>query len=137
METKELRTEKEKMRQFFMDLPEAKKTIAFDLIEQAAFEKITLKALQGEIKKAGFTESYEHGATRTGNKISSSLQAYNTMVKNYQSIIRQLTFLLPDNCPASWEEQKEHIKRIASGEEMPKNSLEVFKAAILGDDDNE
>lgn len=71
-----------------------KKTIS-NLINNAAFMAITLDDLQIEINKNGIVSEYKNGENQWGTKKSPEIEIYNTMVKNYSSIIKQLTDLLP------------------------------------------
>jgi len=65
------------------------------LIENCAFMYITLQELQEAINKKGCVEIYTNGANQSGLKKSSEIEIYNTMIKNYSSIVKQLTDLLP------------------------------------------
>ena len=65
------------------------------LIENAAFMAVTLQELQDAINTKGFVETYSNGATQSGLKKTSEVDIYNTMIKNYSSIMKQLTDLLP------------------------------------------
>ena len=64
------------------------------LIENAAFMAVTLQELQDEINEKGVIEKYQNGANQYGVKKSSEVEVYNSMIKNYSSIIKQLTDLL-------------------------------------------
>lgn len=45
----------------------------------------------------GYTEPYQNGANQSGQKKRPEVDVYNTMIKNYASVIKQLTELLPDS----------------------------------------
>ena len=92
------RTSKElsKLRKIFKDIEPAKRKTVEKLIENAAFMAESLNELQEIIREKGFTEEYQNGANQYGVKKCSEVEIYNTMIKNYTSVIKQLTDLLPD-----------------------------------------
>lgn len=79
---------------------DTQKTI-LPMIEKAAFMSITLDDLQDDINLNGVTETYQNGANQFGVKKSASIEVYNTMIKNYTSLMKQLTDLLPKDEPQS------------------------------------
>lgn len=98
-----IREEYERLMEVFKDLPPDKLTVVDGLISQAAFMRVTLNRLQDTIKGAELTEAYQNGETQSGFKQSAELQAYNALVKNYSTIIRQLVQHIPKTAdrPAS------------------------------------
>lgn len=91
LRNKELR----KLRRIFKNVEKDKKDLVEQLIENAAFIAVELKKLQEHIAEHGCTEEYQNGANQKGKKKSSEVEVYNTMIKNYTAIIKQLTDLLP------------------------------------------
>ena len=65
------------------------------LIQNAAFMKVTLEDLQEIIIKEGVTETYQNGSNQYGVKQSATLQSYNALIKNYTSVVKTLSGLLP------------------------------------------
>lgn len=57
--------------------------------------KVTLEDLQKVINTEGVTEEYQNGANQRGVKQSAALQSYNSLIKNYASVIKALSQLLP------------------------------------------
>ena len=57
--------------------------------------KVTLEDLQRIINEEGVTETYQNGANQRGIKQSATLQSYNSLIKNYASVIKTLSQLLP------------------------------------------
>ena len=55
----------------------------------------SLYELRKIIDDKGYTEEYQNGANQKGVKKCSEVEIYNTMIKNYSSIVKQLTDLLP------------------------------------------
>ena len=71
------------------------KALAFPLIQNAAFMRVTLEDLQKIINEEGVTEVYQNGANQHGVKQSATLQSYNALVKNFGSVIKALSAILP------------------------------------------
>ena len=86
----------DKLRRLCDGLPEKKRVVALPLVDQAAFMQVTLEDLQKEINQGGCTEEYQNGKNQTGNKATASLQAYNSMVKNFAGVCERLDRILPD-----------------------------------------
>lgn len=97
MLTKEERIKKEIVRltKVFAGLNKEKKQIALKLINNAAFIAITLEDLQASINANGTIEEYKHGANQHGLKANPDVNTYNSLVKNFKDIMKQLNDLLP------------------------------------------
>ena len=97
-EERELRIkqEKDKLKRQFSKIDKKKKTLVQRLIENAAFMAVTLEDLQQEINEKGCISEYKNGENQYGTKKAPEVEVYNTMVKNYAAVIRQLTDLLPE-----------------------------------------
>ncbi len=110
---KKIKKEINKIKKVFKEIPKNKKEIVQKLIENAAFMSITLDELKEDIKIYGVKETYVNGANQFGFKESIASKTYNTMIKNYSNVIKQLIDFLPK------EEQKnageDLLKFIASG----------------------
>ena len=76
---------------------ENKKKMSEQLIKNAAFMSITLEELIEDIKVYGVKETYVNGKDQYGFKESIESKTYNTMVKNYMSIMKQLNEMLPED----------------------------------------
>lgn len=57
--------------------------------------KVTLEDLQEKINSEGVTDEYQNGANQKGIKQSATLQSYNSLIKNYASVMKSLSQLLP------------------------------------------
>ena len=99
----EISKELKKLKKIFKNIPKDKKNLVEKLIETAAFMSVELKYLEDHISKYGVSEEYQNGKDQYGTKMSTEASAYNTMVKNYTSIIKQLIELLPDGLPGTKE----------------------------------
>jgi predicted transcriptional regulator len=95
--TKEERIKKEirRLRRIFKKMDDDTKKATQSLLENAAFMAITLEDLQEVINREGVISEYQNGANQWGTKKSPEVEVYNTMIKHYMSIIKQLTDLLP------------------------------------------
>ena len=99
----EFSKEFKKLKKIFKNIEKDKKNLVDKLIESAAFMTVELRKLEDFINENGVVEEYKNGKDQYGTKTSSQAQVYNTMIKNYTSIIKQLTELLPDGLPATKE----------------------------------
>lgn len=87
--------EKKKLTSTFSKLdPKAKKVLQ-SLIENAAFMAITLQDLQKTMNEKGVVSEYQNGENQWGTKKSPEVEIYNSMIKNYSTVIKQLADLLP------------------------------------------
>jgi len=98
---KEKRIKKEiaKYNKIFKDLDEDRKKAVQKLIENVAFMAITLEDLQQSINEKGFVEAYQNGNNQHGYKESSAVKVYNSMIKNYNTSIKQLLDQMPEHKP--------------------------------------
>lgn len=85
------------LRSKFNDIEENKLKAVSSIIENVAFMNVTLQDLQDDINLNGAIEKYKNGDKQWGLKANPAIQAYNTMIKNYSSLMKQLTDLLPGN----------------------------------------
>lgn len=54
-----------------------------------------MEELQATINDEGATDEYCNGANQFGRKQSANIQAYNSLIKNYNNVIDKLEKLLP------------------------------------------
>lgn len=92
-----IKQERARLDGIYANLPQDIKKTADKLINNAAFMAVTLDDLAETISKNGCIEEYHNGANQSGFKKSSEVDVYNTMVKNYKSIVDTLLGLLPKN----------------------------------------
>ena len=93
---KKIKKETQKLNKLFKDLVYNKKKMAEKLIENAYFMSITIDELKEDIKLYGVKETYVNGKDQFGFKESIENKTYNTMIKNYMNIIKQLNDMLPE-----------------------------------------
>lgn len=94
---KRIKKETNRLKKLFTNLEENKKKIAEKLIENAAFMSITLEDLKKDIVKYGVKETYVNGKDQYGFKESIESKTYNTMIKNYMNIVKQLNDMAPED----------------------------------------
>lgn len=99
-----VKAEEERLAALFADMGESAKQLTRDLVRSAAFMGVLLSDLQQDIAANGYREKYQNSATQFGYKRSVSADLFQVTVKNYSSIIRQLTDLLPE--PSEVEEDE-------------------------------
>ena len=97
MKSKEARIKDElnRISAFFEDADGNQRAIVTPLIQNAAFMKVTLEDLQEIINAEGVTDEYQNGANQRGIKQSATLQSYNSLIKNYASVIKALSQIVP------------------------------------------
>lgn len=96
--SKEERINKEirRLKRIFKKMDDDTKKVTQSLVENAAFMAVTLEDLQETINREGVVSEYQNGANQWGTKKSPEVEVYNTMIKHYMIIVKQLTDLLPD-----------------------------------------
>ena len=106
--TKEERIKKElnRLKRIYRVLTPNKLAIVTPLLENAAFMKVTLEDLQKIINDNGCSDEYQNGANQFGKKASADLQAYNSLIKNYNTVSDRLEKLLPP------EQRKSRLKEM-------------------------
>lgn len=92
---KRISKEKKKLTSTFSKLDPRAKKVLQSLIDNAAFMSITLQDLQETMNEKGVICEYQNGENQWGTKKSPEVEIYNTMIKNYASVIKQLADLLP------------------------------------------
>ena len=92
-----IKCEIKRLKKIFENLSQDASAVAEKLIENAAFMAVSLNELQGLINEHGYTEEYQNGANQSGIKKSSEVEIYNTMIKNFNTTMKQLIDMLPDS----------------------------------------
>ena len=108
-EVKRKSKELAKLKKIFKDIEPQKQKTVEKLIANAAFMAESLDELQEIIREKGFTEEYQNGANQNGVKKCSEVEIYNTMIKNYTSVVKQLVDLLPDGAASGGDELLDFI----------------------------
>ena len=90
-----IKAEKRKLAGIYTRLDKKTKKAVDSLVDEAAFMAASLYELREDINKKGYVEVYQNGANQKGIKKCSEVEIYNTMIKNYSSVVKQLTDLIP------------------------------------------
>ena len=96
--TKESRinAEEKRLRQIYKNIDEDNKAIIDGLIQRSSYMRITLEDWEKDIDTNGFVEMFTQSEkTAPYERERPVIRLYNTMNKNYQSIIKQLSDLVP------------------------------------------
>ena len=92
-----IKREIKRLNKIFANLTQDAAQVAEKLIENAAFMTVSLSELQRIINEKGYTEEYQNGENQFGTKKSSEVDIYNTMIKNFNTTMKQLIDMLPDS----------------------------------------
>ncbi len=88
--------EEKRLRKFYGNIPKDKLAIADGLIRRAAFMRVTLEDYENDLDNRGSVELFTQSDKTTPYERERPVaRLYNTMNRNYQQIIKQLTDLLP------------------------------------------
>lgn len=90
-----IKAEKRKLAGIYTRLDKKTKKAVDSLVNEAAFMGASLFELREKINEKGYVEVYQNGANQKGIKKCSEVEIYNTMIKNYSSVVKQLTDLIP------------------------------------------
>lgn len=99
-----------RLERIFKNIRTDRKVTVQKLIENAAFMEIQLSNLQKEIEEKGTVSEYQNGENQWGTKKSPEVEIYNTMVKNYMAVIKQLLELLPEGDAGNEDELTAFIR---------------------------
>ena len=83
------------LKETFNEMDNEKGILGLTLIKEAEYMKKTLTKLKKEIDAEGIVVQMDQGKYII-DRANPALSPYNTMIKNYQSIIKQLNDLLPE-----------------------------------------
>lgn len=92
---RQITSEKNKLLNIFKESEANIKKIATPLIENASYMKVELSHLKKYNIENGIKEFYMNGKGQFGYKESVESKTYNTMIKNYIAVIKQLNEILP------------------------------------------
>ena len=90
-----IKAEKRKLAGIYTRMDKKTKKAVDSLVDEAAFMAASFYELREIINEKGYVETYQNGANQKGVKKCSEVEIYNTMIKNYSSVVKQLTDLIP------------------------------------------
>ena len=105
--TKDARIKREelRLRRIYKKIDKDNKAIIDGLIQRASYMRITLEDWEKDIDENGYFEMFTQSEkTDPYERERSVIRLYNSMNKNYQTIIRQLSDLVPKYEPAPKED---------------------------------
>jgi hypothetical protein len=91
-----IKQEERRLKRIYKSIDKDKKAIIDGLIQRAAYMRVALEDWEKDIMDNGYIEMFTQSEkTDPYERERPVARLYNTMNKNYQSIIKQLTDLLP------------------------------------------
>ena len=84
------------LRAVFENINDNKSKLALSLLDKADFMNKTLLDLEKKVKEDGVVTLMPQGSYAIERE-NPALRSYNTTVKNYTSVVKQIVDLLPDN----------------------------------------
>ena len=93
---KKIKKEIQKLQKIFKNIDADRKQVIQRQIENVAFMSVSLDELQKIINEKGYVEIYQNGQNQSGVKETSEVRIYNTILKNFNSSLKQLIDLLPE-----------------------------------------
>lgn len=116
-----IRKEKKRLEEIFKNIETNRSKLVESLINDAAFQRVTLEETREIIQRDGIIEEYQNGANQKGIKKSAAVEVYDKMVNTYSKVIKQLCDLLPEK--VVWDEQEDE-------EEDPAEELMSYVAGL-------
>jgi hypothetical protein len=104
-----IKAEDRRLRTLFKELPKDTKALYDGLIKRAAYMRATLEDYEQDLDDKGYVESFVQSKDLAPYERERPVaRLYNTMNKNYQSIIKQLKDALPE--PAAVDVSNEMMR---------------------------
>ena len=86
-----------KLEQVLADVPEDKVKLVSGLVRRAAYMRITLEDYEADMTENGYTEPFQQSEKCDPyDRERPVVRLYNSMVKNYSAVMRQVFDLAPD-----------------------------------------
>lgn len=91
-----VKTEVKKLEQVLTDVPKDKAQLVSGLVRRAAYMRITLEDYEDDMTARGHTEMFSQSEkTEPYERERPVVRLYNSMVKNYSAVMRQIFDLVP------------------------------------------
>ena len=95
-------TEEARLRKNYKEIKRDKAAIVDGLIRRAAYMRVSLEDMENDLDDKGFYELFSQSESQEPYERERPVaRQYQSMNKNYQSIIKQLSDLLPKELPKS------------------------------------
>lgn len=98
------RKQKKALYEIVESVPEEKRTIASNLVEELVFMTDTLEKLKEKIGEFGVVELFVQGK-QSFLRENPAVKSYNSMIQRYSTLYKQLTDLLPKTTPVPPENE--------------------------------
>ena len=93
-----IKKEIKRLNALFKNIGKQSRAIADGLIKRAAYMRVTLEDLEQDIDQNGYVEYFTQSEkTDPYERDRPAVRLYNTMNKNYQTIMKQLKEILPED----------------------------------------
>lgn len=100
----------EQLKEMVTLVPEDKRVVAENLLDELVFMDATLDKLKAEIEKSGVVEKFEQGKQKFLRE-SPALKAYNTTIQRYGNLYKQLVDMMPKQATTPNNELVDFIKQ--------------------------
>lgn len=101
-----IKREETRLRKIYTNIKEENKSIVDGVIQRAAFMRIQLEIYETDLDVKGYTELFTQSPnTPPYERERPVARLYSTMNKNYQTIIKQLSDLLPKDVKQKSDEE--------------------------------
>jgi len=108
-----IKDEDKRLRKIYKDLPADVLKLYDGLIKRAAFMRVALEDYEKDLNESGHTEMFTQSEkTEPYERERPVVRLYNSMVRNYKDVMKQLAEKLPDQ---SSGDVSEEILRFAIG----------------------
>jgi hypothetical protein len=110
---KRIKKEESRLKRIYKNIAKDKKDIIDGLIYRAAYMRITLEDYEADLDEKGYVEFFTQSEkTEPYERERPVARLYNTMNKNYQSIIRQLTDLIPTDANSGKSQEDDKLVKL-------------------------
>lgn len=101
-----IKREDRRMRKLFADMPANTFKLYDGLITRAAYMRITLEDYEKDLDENGYVEVFSQSdKTEPYDRERPVARLYNSMNKNYQTLMKQLSDKLPEGAPPELERE--------------------------------
>lgn len=88
----------QRIQKLFSDTDSERNSLGLALLEELKFTLQTLKKLKADIRKNGVVVEMPQG-NYSIKRANPALQSYNVLIKNYQSLVKSIMDMLPQETP--------------------------------------
>jgi len=101
-----------RLNKIYKDIPKNQKSLIEGLIKRASYMRVSLEEMEFDLSENGYIELFSQSEkTEPYERERPVARLYNTLNKNYQTIMKQLAEFLPEEKPEQ-EQEDEFIKYI-------------------------